>query len=94
MISFAVLGEIEPTVRGVLADLERRLADATPPTEIVVVISVAIDDATPTSVRAEIERWRERGYPLLDHDAEALVRPVGSTQLMFEFPVGTPPSAQ
>ncbi len=87
MITFAVVGELEETVRGVLSDLERRLGDAIRPTEIVVGISVTVEDSTPESVEAEIERRRVRGIPLLNVDEEVLISPGGSTTLLFELPV-------
>jgi hypothetical protein len=87
MISFAVVGDLEETVRGVLNDLERRLGDTTRPTEIVVGIAVTVENSTPESVKAEIERRRVRGLPLLNVDEEVLISPGGSTTLLFEFPV-------
>lgn len=89
MISFAIVGDVEITVRSVLGDLRRRLAYVIPPTEIVVGVSVSVEPSTPQSVRAEIAWWRARGYPLLDHDANALSRPMESTTLLFEFPIGS-----
>jgi hypothetical protein len=82
-----VVGELEETVGGVLSDLERRLGDAIRPTEIVVGISVTVEDSTPESVDAEIERRRLRGLSLLNVDEEVLINPGGSTTLLFELPV-------
>jgi hypothetical protein len=87
MISFAVVGDFATTVRGVLRDLERRMGDSVRPVEIVVGMSVSIEGSTPESVQAEIDRQGARGYPLLDHDEEALTHPMASTDLLFEFPV-------
>jgi hypothetical protein len=87
MITFAVVGDLEETVRGVLSDLERRLGDAIPPTKIMAAISVTVEDSTPESVKAEIERRRVRGQPLLNPDEEVLISHGGSTTLLFELPV-------
>jgi hypothetical protein len=91
MISFAAVSDLEETIQNVLRDLDHRLARAIQPTEVMVGVSLSIQESTPMSIRYEIERWRARGYTLLDHDEEAFVRSMETTSLLFEFPIGLGP---
>jgi hypothetical protein len=89
MISFTVLGDLEPIVRDVVEDLKRRLVAATQPEHITVGVSLTLEHTTPEAVRREIDSWRARGYELLDHDEGALVAPMEGTVLLFEFPASS-----
>ena len=86
MMSFAVLGGLEDTVRRAVADLRSRLANAAQPTDTVVALSVTLQSSTPEMVGAEISVWIADGHALLDHDERALAAPQESTTLLFDVP--------
>jgi hypothetical protein len=86
MISFAVLGGLEDTVRPAVADLRSRLAGVARSTRIVVALSVTLANSTPEMVASEIAAWTARGHALLDQDERASVAPQETTNLLFDVP--------
>ena len=86
MITFAVLGGPEDTVRRAVADLRSRLANVTQPTHLVVALSITLANTTPEMVASEIAAWTANGHVLVDQDEHALVAPQEATNLMFDVP--------